>query len=348
MAEIFNNFDRQTETQFLTALEEDNRESAERIKTLMFTFDDLVKLDPGSAQTLMRHIEKDKLAVALEGAAEPVRQFFMSNMSTRAAKMLVDDMGAMGPVRLRDVDERAGPARQPRQGPRRQGRNRHFQDTRRRRADLLMGAPAKFLFDVDFAAGANARRPSRSPSTPTTARRGRIRRTTPRLRASAKRRRGRDQPPDRRHARAHRGQPRRSDQGTRSDRSAARMRSRRGRGSRRPQAGAGFDRPRAVRRNIRARQRVASASWSPRRILSCASTIRLCRGARKASSDVARAHGFEGPPRRPRRTPASASADCRIEWADGGVNREASAAEGAIGEAVTRYISARRSLAAAT
>ena len=46
MAEIFNNFDRQTETRFLTALEEDNRESAERIKTLMFTFDDLIKLDP--------------------------------------------------------------------------------------------------------------------------------------------------------------------------------------------------------------------------------------------------------------------------------------------------------------
>src|ERR1700755_579572 len=105
MAEIFNNFDRQTETRFLTALEEDNRESAERIKTLMFTFDDLIKLDPGSAQTLMRQIEKDKLAVALKGASEPIRQFFMSNMSTRAAKMLNDDMGAMGPVRLRDVDE---------------------------------------------------------------------------------------------------------------------------------------------------------------------------------------------------------------------------------------------------
>jgi flagellar motor switch protein FliG len=105
MAEIFNNFDRQTETRFMTSLEEENRESAERIKTLMFTFDDLVKLDTGSAQTLMRNIDKDKLAVALKGAAEPVRQFFMSNMSTRAAKMLFEDMQAMGPVRLRDVDE---------------------------------------------------------------------------------------------------------------------------------------------------------------------------------------------------------------------------------------------------
>src|SRR6185436_19208366 len=105
MAEIFNNFDRQTETRFMTSLEEDNRESAERIKTLMFTFDDLTRLDSASAQTLMRHVDKDKLAVALKGATEPVRQFFMSNMSTRAAKMLLDDMQALGPVRLRDVDE---------------------------------------------------------------------------------------------------------------------------------------------------------------------------------------------------------------------------------------------------
>src|SRR5882757_8728687 len=108
MAEIFNSFDRQTETRFMTALEEESRESAERIKNLMFTFDDLVKLDAGSAQTLMRHVDKDKLAIALKGATEPVRQFFLGNMSSRAAKMLGDDMGAMGPVRLRDVDDAQG------------------------------------------------------------------------------------------------------------------------------------------------------------------------------------------------------------------------------------------------
>ena len=108
MAEIFNNFDRQTETRFITSLEEQNRESAERIKTLMFTFDDLIKLDAGSAQTLMRHVDKEKLAVALKGATDTVRQFFLGNMSTRAAKMLVDDMQALGPVRLRDVDEAQG------------------------------------------------------------------------------------------------------------------------------------------------------------------------------------------------------------------------------------------------
>jgi flagellar motor switch protein FliG len=105
MAEIFNNFDRQTETRFLTSLEVENRESAERIKNLMFTFDDLTKLDTASMQTLMRHVEKDKLGIALKGATDPVRQFFLSNMSTRAAKMLMDDIQAMGPVRLREVDE---------------------------------------------------------------------------------------------------------------------------------------------------------------------------------------------------------------------------------------------------
>ncbi len=105
MAEIFNNFDRATETRFLTALEGENPDSAEHIKALMFTFDDLVKLDSGSAQTLMRKFDKDKLAIALKGASEEVRQFFFSNMSTRGAKMLVDEMQSMGPVRLRDVDE---------------------------------------------------------------------------------------------------------------------------------------------------------------------------------------------------------------------------------------------------
>ncbi|HEX4027619.1 MAG TPA: flagellar motor switch protein FliG [Rhizomicrobium sp.] len=105
MAEIFNNFDRQTESRFITALEERNRDSAERIKALMFTFEDLGKLDPGSIQTLLRGIEKDKLGLALKGATDGLRDVFFSNMSERAGKILRDDMEAMGPVRLKDVDE---------------------------------------------------------------------------------------------------------------------------------------------------------------------------------------------------------------------------------------------------
>src|SRR5262245_23614517 len=105
MAEVFNAFDRQTEGRFLTALDEVNRDAAKRIRDLMFTFEDLGKLDAAAVQTLMRRVDKDALARALKGASEDIRSFFLSNMSTRAAKMLQDDMGAMGPVRLKDVDE---------------------------------------------------------------------------------------------------------------------------------------------------------------------------------------------------------------------------------------------------
>jgi flagellar motor switch protein FliG len=105
MAEIFNNFDRQTEGRFMTALEERNRDAAERIKSLMFTFEDLGKLDGSSIQTLLRGIEKDKLGLALKGASPTMRDLFFSNMSERAGKILKDDMESLGPVRLKDVDE---------------------------------------------------------------------------------------------------------------------------------------------------------------------------------------------------------------------------------------------------
>ena len=105
MAEIFNFLDRATESRFVTALEERNKDSADRIKALMFTFEDLGKLDPSAVQTLLRAAGSDKVALALKGASEAVRDLFFSNMSERAAKIMKEDMQSMGPVRLRDVDE---------------------------------------------------------------------------------------------------------------------------------------------------------------------------------------------------------------------------------------------------
>ena len=105
MADIFNNFDRQTESRFIAALEERNREAAERIRALMFVFEDLSKLDPGCVQTLLRGVEKDKLGLALKGASDSLREMFFSNMSERAAKIMREDMESMGPVRLKDVDQ---------------------------------------------------------------------------------------------------------------------------------------------------------------------------------------------------------------------------------------------------
>ncbi|HEX9463615.1 MAG TPA: FliG C-terminal domain-containing protein, partial [Alphaproteobacteria bacterium] len=94
-----------TESRFIAALEERNRDSAERIKALMFTFEDLGRLDPGSVQTLLRNVDKQKLAVALKGASEPLRDLFFANMSERAGKLLREEINGLGPVRLRDVDE---------------------------------------------------------------------------------------------------------------------------------------------------------------------------------------------------------------------------------------------------
>ncbi len=105
MAEIFNNLDRTSEDRFIAALEDRNRESAEKIKALMFKFEHLESLDGTSVQTLLRSIDKDKLGIALKGASETARELFFSNMSERAGKILKEEMEAMGPVRLSDVDE---------------------------------------------------------------------------------------------------------------------------------------------------------------------------------------------------------------------------------------------------
>ena len=104
MAEIFNNLDRQSESRILAALEERNRDAAERIRSLMFTFDDLVRLDGQGVQVLLRNVPKEQLILALKGASENLRDLFLKNMSERAGKMFKEDLAGLGPVRLRDVD----------------------------------------------------------------------------------------------------------------------------------------------------------------------------------------------------------------------------------------------------
>jgi flagellar motor switch protein FliG len=105
IAEIFNSLDRNTETRFIAALEERNRDSAERIKGLMFTFEDLQKLDGAAIQALLRAAEKEKIPVALKGASDPLKDLFFTNMSERAGKLLKEEIAGMGPVRLKDVEE---------------------------------------------------------------------------------------------------------------------------------------------------------------------------------------------------------------------------------------------------
>lgn len=105
MAEIFNSMDRAKEQKFMDMLEEKNKESAERIRSLMFTFEDLLRVDPTGIQTILRNIQKEKLPTALKGASDQIKDLFFSNMSERASKIMKEDMASMGPVRLKDVEE---------------------------------------------------------------------------------------------------------------------------------------------------------------------------------------------------------------------------------------------------
>ena len=105
VAEIINGLDRSTENRLMTMLEEQDRGAANKIRELMFTFDDLTNLDTASIQTLLRVIDKKTLAVALKGTSDALKATFLENMSDRAEQIMQDDLAAMGPVRLREVDE---------------------------------------------------------------------------------------------------------------------------------------------------------------------------------------------------------------------------------------------------
>lgn len=105
IADIFNNLERAAESKFMEQLEGSAPDAAEKIRSLMFTFDDLGKLDGSTIQTIIRAVDKDKLTLALKGTAETMQELFFTNMSERASKIMKEDMAAMGPVRLKDVEE---------------------------------------------------------------------------------------------------------------------------------------------------------------------------------------------------------------------------------------------------
>lgn len=105
MAELFNAMDRSTEEAMLEALDAKAPESAERIRALMFTFEDLANLLPAAIGVIVRQADKRQMALALKGAPEIIRQLFFSTMTERSAKLLREDMAGMGPIRARDCEE---------------------------------------------------------------------------------------------------------------------------------------------------------------------------------------------------------------------------------------------------
>ncbi|MBZ6379209.1 flagellar motor switch protein FliG [Pacificimonas flava] len=105
MADVFNAMDRSNEEALLTALEENIPDSAERIRQLMFTFEDLATLLPTALAAIVKNADKRQMALALKGATEEMRELFFGTLTERAAKMLRDDIATMGPVRARDCEE---------------------------------------------------------------------------------------------------------------------------------------------------------------------------------------------------------------------------------------------------
>lgn len=105
VAEIFNFLDRGEEEKFLVPISEKAPESAEKIRSLMFTFDDLEKIDDTGIQVLIRKSDKEKLLYALKGSSEKLRNTFLRNLGERAAKIMREDIANLGGVRLKQVTE---------------------------------------------------------------------------------------------------------------------------------------------------------------------------------------------------------------------------------------------------
>lgn len=103
-ADILNFVDTSIEASIMERIKESEPDLGQNIEDLMFVFDNLIDIDDRSVQTLMREIQTDQLQLALKGADDALKEKFLNNMSQRAAEMMRDDLEAMGPVRLSDVE----------------------------------------------------------------------------------------------------------------------------------------------------------------------------------------------------------------------------------------------------
>ena len=104
-ADILNFVDRTNEERILTEIEEMYPEIAEQIRNLMFTFEDIKKIDDKGIQTLLKEVPRDQLVLSLKTASTEVQDLLFRNVSQRAAQMIKDDLTAMGPVKVKDVEK---------------------------------------------------------------------------------------------------------------------------------------------------------------------------------------------------------------------------------------------------
>jgi flagellar motor switch protein FliG len=104
-ADILNFVDRNNEERIITEIEEMYPDLAEQIRNLMFTFEDCKKVDDKGIQTVLKEVPREQLVIALKTASEDLRGLLFRNVSQRAAEMIKDDLSALGPVKLKDVEK---------------------------------------------------------------------------------------------------------------------------------------------------------------------------------------------------------------------------------------------------
>lgn len=104
VAEMLNVMDKTTETAIMSRIEEKDPILAEEIRKLMFVFEDIIKIDDRGIQTLLKEVPNDRLLLALKTANEEIKAKIFKNISQRAATLLKEDLGNMGPARLSDVE----------------------------------------------------------------------------------------------------------------------------------------------------------------------------------------------------------------------------------------------------
>jgi len=105
IADMLNLMDKNSERNIMSRVEEKDPELAEEIRKLMFVFEDLVFVDDKGIQQLLKDVDQQKLVIALKTAPEEVRTKLFKNMSNRAATLLQEDLDAMGPTKLSDVEK---------------------------------------------------------------------------------------------------------------------------------------------------------------------------------------------------------------------------------------------------
>jgi flagellar motor switch protein FliG len=104
VAEMLNVMDKNTETAIMSRIEEKDPILAEEIRKLMFVFEDIIKIDDRGIQMLLKEVPNEKLLLALKTSPQEIKEKIFKNISARAAQMLQEDLAAMGPSRLSDVE----------------------------------------------------------------------------------------------------------------------------------------------------------------------------------------------------------------------------------------------------